>query len=169
MLDLAGPRRRDYRRKMMMRLSPLLLVAAVSGCSLFGSGPPAPQAPAPELAPEPAAAPAVAAPVSAQGVTPEALDQTTAAERAAATAAPAATGAALGKVSVALGSPTEQGFWLKSALVTAPGKGRVELASGQSVAVDLIPAEGAALLSLAAYRALGLGLTDLPEVKVYAD
>jgi len=101
---------------------------------------------------------------------PDALDQSTAAEKAAATSAPnAATERDLGKVVVALGSPAEQGFWLRSALVTAPGKGRVVTASGASVNVDLQPATGAALLSLAAYRALGLGLTELPEVTVYAN
>lgn len=99
-----------------------------------------------------------------------ALDLTTDAEKAAATAAPADPAArSLGSVVVALGSPAEQGFWLRSALVTAPGKGRVTIASGASVAVDLEPGSGAALLSLAAYRALGLGLTELPDVKVFAD
>lgn len=99
-----------------------------------------------------------------------ALDQTTDAEKAAATAAPSA-GAEreLGRVVVALGSPAEQGFWLKSALVAAPGKGRVVTAGGKSVNVDLQPGTGAALLSLAAYRALGLGLTDLPELQVFAN
>jgi hypothetical protein len=121
--------------------------------------------------PRPAALPTAAAAVPTGGAqTAAALDSTTAAEKAAATAAPAATGArALGRVSVALGSPVEQGFWLRAALVKAPGKGRVELASGATVAVDLIPGEGAAQLSLAAFRALGLALTDLPEVTVYAE
>ncbi len=102
--------------------------------------------------------------------TAAALDQSTEAEKTAATSAP--TSAAkqdLGKVVVALGSPAEQGFWLRSALVTATGKGRVVTAGGASVNVDLQPGTGAALLSLAAYRALGLGLTDLPEVTVYAN
>ena len=100
----------------------------------------------------------------------EVLDQSTASEIAAATASPRA-GAErdLGEVVVALGSPAQQGFWLRSGLVTAPGKGRVVTASGQSVNVDLQPGTGAALLSLAAYRALGLSLTDLPSVTVYAN
>ena len=75
----------------------------------------------------------------------------------------------MGAVVVALGSPAEQGFWLRSALVTAPAKGRVVTAAGKTVNVDLQPGTGAALLSLAAYRALGLGLTDLPEVQVFAN
>lgn len=101
---------------------------------------------------------------------PAALDQTTDAEKAAAVAAPTGGGqAALGSVVVALGSPAEQGFWLRSTLVTVPGKGRVVTPSGASVNVDLQPGMGAALLSLAAYRALGFGLTDLPNVTVYAN
>lgn len=127
------------------------------------------------LAPRPKAAETAApldpmqglAPVGAQ--TAETLDRTTEAEKAAAIAAPVAGARELGRTSVALGSPAEQGFWLKSALVSAPGKGKVVTAAGASVAVDLLPGTGGALLSLAAYRALGLALTDLPEVTVYAE
>jgi hypothetical protein len=43
----------------------------------------------------------------------------------------------------------------------------VVTASGQSLAVELRPGSGAALLSLAAFQALGLPLTGLPEVTVY--
>jgi hypothetical protein len=43
----------------------------------------------------------------------------------------------------------------------------VVLANGKSIAVDLMPAQGGSLLSLSAYRALGIALTDLPEVTVY--
>ena len=53
--------------------------------------------------------------------------------------------------------------------VQLPGKGKVVTASGASVAVDLQPGSGGALLSLAAYRALGLALTDLPEVTVFME
>ena len=109
-------------------------------------------------------------PVIGAGVAAAALDQTTAAERAAAVAAKPAGGArALGSAVVALGSPAEQGLWVKSPLVVAKGKGRVVTESGASVAVDLLPGSGAASLSLAAFRALGLGLTDLPEVTIYAE
>ena len=103
--------------------------------------------------------------------TAAALDTTTAAEKAAALAAPPAPGGErlLGRAAVALGNPAEPGFWLRAALVTAPGKGRVVVAGGGSIAVDLIPGAGAAQLSLAAFRALGLGLTDLPEVTVFAN
>ena len=99
-----------------------------------------------------------------------ALDATTAAEKAAAVAAPQPAGAReLGRAVVGLGSPAAQGFWLKSPLIAAAGKGRVVTGDGKSVAVDLIPGSGGALLSLAAFRALGLGLTDLPEVTVFAN
>ncbi|WP_299480620.1 hypothetical protein [Cypionkella sp.] len=108
-------------------------------------------------------------PVIGAGASAAALDQTTAAERAAAAAAkPTGGERALGAAVVALGSPAEQGLWVKSPLVVAPGKGRVVTESGASVAVDLLPGSGAASLSLAAFRALGLGLTDLPEVTIFA-
>jgi hypothetical protein len=152
----------------MMRSYAVVLVGLVlSGCALFR----------PEAAPVAApAAPAVAAPppnpgvLGAAGQSADALDQSSADDIAAATAAPEPAGEReLGKVVVALGSPAEQGFWIKTALAAAPGKGRVVTASGASVNVDLIPGTGGALLSLAAFRQLGLPLTDLPEVTVYAN
>ncbi|OYU18549.1 MAG: hypothetical protein CFE34_10015 [Rhodobacteraceae bacterium PARR1] len=115
---------------------------------------------------------AVAAPVpqrlpgTAGGQSAAALDTTTEAERAAAVATGPAKGAVLGKVRVSLGNPADAGFWLQGGIVTTPGKGRVTAASGQSVAVELRPGVGAAQLSLPAFRALGLNLTDLPEVTV---
>jgi hypothetical protein len=161
---LVGEAGQDYRRG-MTRFAPLALILMLAGCAqLFPPAAPAPGGPAPVSPTAPAPA------VLGQGQTAAALDRTTEAERAAAVAVPAAAGARdLGRVTVALGSPAEQGFWLKSGLVTAPGRGRVELASGASVAVDLLPGSGGGLLSLAAYRALGLGLTDLPEVRVFAE
>lgn len=118
----------------------------------------------------------IAAPRSAlqsigiNGQNAAALDQTTAAQRAAAVSAPppktAAQTAVLGVVTVGLGSPALQGFWLSTALVTAPQKGRVLTKSGKSVAVELRPSRSGAQLSFAAYRALGLALTDLPQVQV---
>ena len=147
-----------------------LIALTLSGCALFQtSGGAEPVAPVVE--------PAVAAPppnpggvLGTTGQSADALDTSTAADIAAATAAPEPAGEReLGRVVVALGSPAEQGFWIKTALAAAPGKGRVVTADGQSVNVDLIPGTGGALLSLAAFRQLGLGLTDLPEVTVYAD
>lgn len=98
-----------------------------------------------------------------------AFDTTTAAQKAAVLApVKAASEKALGKTAVALGNVTEPGFWLRSSLVKSPGAGRVVTAKGAAIAVDLIPGEGAAQLSLAAFRALNLALTDLPEVTIYA-
>lgn len=107
--------------------------------------------------------------VLGEGKSAAALDTTTEAEKAAALQATApAAERMLGKVAVTLGSPAEQGFWLRAAIVQAPGKGRVVTQDGQSIAVDLLPGESGAQLSLAGFRALGLSLTDLPEVTVYA-
>ena len=150
----------------MKHLTLVIAVAlALSGCAAMPFGKRATE-PAQIVAP---VEPAVTLPALGAGTTAEALDQTTTAERAAAVLVPAAEGRALGKVTVALGSPAEQGFWLKTTLVSVAGTGRVVTASGASVAVDLIPAQGAALLSLAAFRALGLSLTDVPEVSVFQD
>ena len=113
-------------------------------------------------------APAPVGPALGLGHSAAALDKTTAAEKAAAMATPVAGAKALGRVVVALGAPAETGFWLKSGLVKTVLKGRVEV-GGASVAVELRPGEGGALLSLAAFRALGLELTDLPEVSVFAE
>lgn len=152
-------------RGMMRHLMILAMLAGLTGCGLFdGLRKPGDQ-PLAAVAP---AAPA-AGPVLGTGQTAATLDTSTAAEKAAAVAAPAAASEAdLGLMVVALGSPAEQGFWLKSAKVATAGKGRVVTSGGQSVAVDLQPGTGGALLSLAAFRALGLGLTDLPEVRVYS-
>lgn len=99
-----------------------------------------------------------------------ALDTTTAAQKAAALAAPAQPSGetSLGKTAVTLGNVTEPGFWLRSGLVKASGAGRVLTADGNSIAVDLIPGSGASQLSLAAFRALNLPLTALPDVTLFA-
>ena len=106
--------------------------------------------------------------MGAQSASAAALDTTTAEEKAAALSAPAPGGErALGTAVVALGPPAEQGLWLSSPLVKAVAQGRVVTASGQSLAVEVRPGSGAALLSLAAFQALKLPLTGLPEVTVY--
>lgn len=148
-----------------------LLLPALAACDRLRAPEPGgwAETAAPPLAPQPrpegggAPAPAVAPQRAALAAV---LDTTTPAEKAAALAAPA-TGAELGRVVVSLGNPAEPGFWLRSALVSAPRPGTVRLASGATAQVDLLPlAGGGAQLSLAAYRALGLGLTDLPQVTV---
>jgi hypothetical protein len=111
-----------------------------------------------------AAAPAIGGTASRPA---EAFDRTTEAERVAVTA-PAAGGAPLGTVVAALGNPADPGFWLLTDLVAAPQPGTVRLESGASAQVELRPGSGAALMSLAAFRALGLDLTDLPRLTVAA-
>ncbi len=151
----------------------VILALTVSGCSVFDKfRKPQDPLPSPAATDAPLAtefAPAVETTVlGASGQSAAALDTTTTAEKQAALAAPVA-GAErqLGTAVVALGSPAEQGLWLRTALVTAEAKGRVVTASGQSLAVDLRPGTGSAQLSLAAFQALGFGLTSLPEVTVF--
>jgi hypothetical protein len=151
-----------------------MLALALSGCAMFReggadarSGPvtgPSEAQPATEFAP----AVATSA-LGARAVSAEALDTTTDAERTAALSAPAAAGERqLGRVVVALGPPAEQGIWLSTGLVKEVTQGRIETAAGKSLALELRPGTGGALLSLAAFQALGLSLTDLPEVTVFA-
>jgi phage terminase large subunit-like protein len=148
----------------------LMVVLALPGCAtLFPKAEPTaltgPAAPDPAVETTPSAGTTA---LGAQAVRAEVLDTTSAAEKAAALAAPAASGEReLGRVVVTLGPPAEQGLWLRTALVTAPVQGRVVTASGQSLTLELRPGTGGALLSLAAFQALGLSLTGLPEVSVF--
>ncbi len=162
----------------MMKSCAALSIAAVvlSGCGImdrFQGVPDSNPAPGVSGTENSAIAPPVATgtlPGTAAAQSAEALDQTSEAERLAATAAPPASGEReIGRVVVGLAPVTEQGFFLRSTLVTEPRKGRVVTAEGASVAVDLLPGEGGALLSLAAFRALTLSLTELPEVVVFAN
>jgi hypothetical protein len=138
-----------------------LVALALSGCALLERNR-APERPDPV-----AAAPGVTV-LGTQAATAAALDTTTEAERAAALAVPASGDErALGAVVVALGPPAEQGLWLSTALVSEAVQGRIETAAGQSLALELRPGTGGALLSLAAFQALGLSLTELPQVTVY--
>ena len=106
--------------------------------------------------------------------TAEEFDTTTQEERVAAVQTAQTGGGAelLGTTIASLGAPSEAGIWMKTPLVSAPAKGRVDdPASGAQVAVDLVPLDAprgaGSQLSLAAMRLLGVGLTELPEVKVY--
>ena len=155
-----------------MRHVLLVPLLALAGCGLFPASDERPGPVTGPSAPQPATgiAPAVSTTaLGARAVSAAALDSTTAEEKAAALSAPAASGErALGKAVVALGPPADQGIWLSSALVDKPVQGRIETAAGKSLTLELRPGSGAALLSLAAFQALGLSLTDLPEVTVYA-
>lgn len=160
---------------------PLLAVAACDGIATAPAAPEAPAAtPAAASAPIRTAAPvltASAAPSRAPlsrpaAARPEAYNQATAEERAAAVA-PVTQARKLGTTIASLGNPTEQGFWIKTPLVSASGKGRlVDPASGKSVNVDLLPLSGpesgGSQVSLAALQMLGVSLTGLPKLEVYA-
>lgn len=78
----------------------------------------------------------------------------------------------LGSTIVSLGSPTESGMWLKTPLVRTQTTGHVTFGAA-SQKVKLIPIEGAASagsrMSLAAMQALGVPLTELVEIRVFAD
>ena len=103
--------------------------------------------------------------------TADALDTTTAEQRAEASK-PAASGAkSLGTTVASLGSATEPGLWLKTPLVKSEMQGRVtNPATGKSSTVELIPldgpASGGSRMSLSALRLIGASLTDLTKVEV---
>ena len=162
----------------------LSLFLVLSGCAGGFSLRPAPQAPespvsvvhAPDEdvlrpAPRPGAQATATSPLTPQGRTADALDTTSASERAAATRPPAG-GRALGESLAGLGAPGEGGFWLRTGLVSDTRAGRVVSAGGSSVAVELRPsgreAGSGSQISLAALRALGLSLTQLAPLTVYA-
>lgn len=109
-----------------------------------------------------------------EGVTPEALDASSAGEKQAALATGDSNAEQqLGRTIASLGAVGEQGFWLKTPLVLAGAEGRIVWAdNGNAVNVTLIPKPGEATagsqISLAAMRALGIPLTALPELIVFA-
>ena len=118
---------------------------------------------------------ASAAKPAATARTAEQFDTTTAAERRKAASAPVQPGGeqALGETVASLGDPARPGFWLETPLVSASQKGRVLFVdTGKTVQVDLIPIDGpktgGSRLSLAAMRLIGVPLTGLPKVQVFA-
>ena len=137
----------------------MILVLSVAGCGLLPEG--AVQAPVAET---PATDGLVAEPVRPQprpSDTP--VPQPTVPEVSVGT---------LGRTVASLGNAAEPGMWLKTPLVGATRMGRVHFpATGNSVAVTLIPIEGpdtaGSRLSLSAMQALGAPLTDLVEVDVF--
>lgn len=115
---------------------------------------------------------AAAPPPPASATTVEEFDTTSPAERAAAIATVTDTNAPLGTTIAALGSPTEPGIWLKTPLVTTATAGRVTY-QGKTINIALRPSGGEAgsgsQISLAAMRLLGVPLTALPELTVFAN
>lgn len=78
----------------------------------------------------------------------------------------------LGTTVAGLGDPTATGFWIRTPLVQAPGKGRIEdPKTGASVQVDLLPLVGdrnaGSQISLAALRLLGFAPSDLAQIVVW--
>ncbi len=168
-------------------LSGSVLCLALAGCAQFpGFGRlSAPSLPASDVAvrmpdaetvrpqPRPGAAGGTQA-LGGAGLTPDALDRTSAAERAAALAPPAARTQFLGETLASLGGVTEPGLWLRTGLVSQATQGRVELADGsRSLRVELRPSGAVAgsgsQLSLAAFRSLDQPLTALVPLRVFVE
>lgn len=177
-------------------IGPVMMLSVVAGCDgklpRFGRKPP----PAPVIAicdPAKADCPVVLTPDDATirpryragtpaarpggfvaGTTPEALDASSEDERQAALATGNTGGERqLGRTIASLGAVGEQGFWLKTPMVLAETEGRIVWAdNGNAVNVTLTPKPGEATagsqISLAAMRALGIPLTALPELIVFA-
>src|SRR6056297_2341008 len=150
----------------MKRVFAIMAILGLGGCGgvengFFGQSQPAP-------AQNSAPAPAAEVPATA-----DTLDTTSAEDRAEAVEATAGgVTTDLGLTIASLGAVGEPGIWLKTPLVTAPARGRVEYPErGTAVAVDLIPLEAApgsgSRISLAAMRLIEADLTALPELRVY--
>lgn len=154
-----------------MKNSAILLTACVivSGCGGVIFPNPFEKADPPEIAVPVVLSEEKPVILGAEGQSADALDNTSATELA--KAENVSGGNSLGSTVASLGDVTEQGLWLKTPLVSAKTSGRIEAAGGKSLAVTLIPIEGEASagsrISLAAMRGLGLGLTDLPTLKVF--
>lgn len=111
-----------------------------------------------------------APPPSSAATTVEDFDTTTEEQRIAAASVEEG-GRLLGQTVASLGDPGRAGFWIETDLADAQGRGRlVNPATGASVEVELLPLSGDAgsRVSLAALRILGVSLTDLPTLDVYA-
>ncbi len=156
----------------------LSLGLIVPGCSLsegglFGTRTDKP-AQEEEAAPAPLAERVAEAPPASGANTADTLDTTSEEDRARAVAEarPGEGETDLGMTIASLGAVSEPGIWLKTPLVTEPGRGRVEYAEkGTAVSVDLIPLGGepgaGSRISLAAMRLIEADLTDLPELRVF--
>jgi len=148
-------------------LPALSLALAVSACSQSPLADP--QAPVSERA----ATGRTAGAPAPEARTPEQFDTTSAAARAEAAGAPGTPERALGRTIASLGDPADPGFWAETPLVdrTTPGR-LVDPATGRSAQVELRPRDAAAgagtQVSLPALRLLGVPLTALPELLVYA-
>ncbi|WP_179380335.1 hypothetical protein [Jannaschia marina] len=157
----------------MTRFALFLPLAVLVGCAdlpllnRVGGGGSVPEAVPDAPAPLPQGA-TVNSPLAGPSSSAASLDTVSDEEKAAARAAAEtnSAGGELGTVTVALGSPAEQGLWVKSALVTEDTPGTVRTGSGDAIAVTLRPLGGAGgpQISLSALQALGLPLAGLHPV-----
>ncbi|MEM9551422.1 MAG: hypothetical protein AAGA05_09615 [Pseudomonadota bacterium] len=168
-----------------MRLGVLISVClCLSGCAEFqalfptnsteATAAPARQTPntTPEAVPRPPLNPS-RGPLPTTGLSVDAFDTTTDAERAEATGGLTGGAGSIGTTVAGLGDPARPGFWIETPLVESEGPGRVVYAAtGQSVQVKLIPVSdpdtSGSRLSLATMRLLEAPISDLVEVEVFA-
>ncbi len=149
----------------------LMLTVAACGGGFFGESNNV-RAPGPgEIRPKPR--PGGVDVLGAGAVTAEQFDTTTEAERLAATAGATGVEAGLGRTIATLGNPADPGFWLETPLVDRIRPGRVvSVANGEAVQLELRPIGGdpgaGSRISLPALRLLGVGLTGLHELEVFA-
>ena len=158
-------------------LAPLAALLAMAACggdsALLPSRPADAQAGQAAVAAATSVAPTLTAPVPRPTArTADELNTTSPQQRAEAAAAPAGRQERLGTTVASLGDPTQPGFWIKTPLVSAAGKGRiVNPANGKSANVEMLPlpgpASGGSQVSLPALQLIGVSLTDLPRIEVY--
>lgn len=157
----------------MKRLVILALLLLPAACGQLGLSDEALAPPPGMIRPQPRPEEGVTARPGADAATAEQFDTTTAEQRAAAQATPAAAEVKLGRTVATLGNPADPGFWIETPLAKVAGPGRVvAVATGQTVALDLRPIDGPASagsrISLPALRLLGVGLAGLHELDVFA-
>jgi hypothetical protein len=88
-------------------------------------------------------------------------------------AAPGSSGRRLGTTIASLGDPSRPGYWIRTPLVDTESDGHiVNTGNGRSAAVRLIPLDGpvggGSQVSLSALQLIGVSLTDLPAIEVFA-
>lgn len=158
----------------MIRLVILALLLLPTACGEIGLSDAALAPPPGMTRPQPRPEEGDAARPSADAATVEQFDTTTAEQRAAAQATPAAAAEVkLGRTVATLGNPADPGFWIETPLAKAAGPGRVvAVATGKAVTLDLRPIDApesaGSRISLPALRLLGVGLAGLHELDVFA-
>ena len=149
----------------MISFSGFAAVLVLSGCAILD---PEPEEQAPENLPGGDVAP------SDDATSVEDFDTTTQAQRVEAATSISEDEHVVGTTVASLGNAATPGFWLETPLVSEAVMGRVVYdETGKSAAVQLIPIEGPSTagsrISLAALRVLGASLTELVELRVFAN